>query len=226
MINQQAIDLRTRKLAILLRDARESAGRTKRECADALGIPSSRYGSYENATKAPSLPELEILAFFLDVPLSHFWGNTAISQAAQDESQIEKLQRVLDLRQRILGTMLRVYREEKEISVAELSRLTNLPTSRIKGYEEGRFAIPLPDLEMIIQHLGRSMAEFYDSHGPVGDWLREQNAIQELMLMPSEIQEFVCKPLNRPYIEIAQRLSEMSVDKLRAVAEGLLEITL
>ena len=41
-----------------------------------------------------------------------------------------------------------------------------------------------------------------------------------------ELQGFVCKPINRPYLELAVRLSEMSVEKLRGVAEGLLEITL
>jgi len=43
--------------------------------------------------------------------------------------------------------------------------------------------------------------------------------------MPVEMQVFVSKPINRPYLELAIRLSEMSVDRLRSVAEGLLEIT-
>jgi len=38
--------------------------------------------------------------------------------------------------------------------------------------------------------------------------------------------DFISKPVNRPYLQLAQRLSEMSVEKLRMVAEGLLEITL
>ena len=41
-----------------------------------------------------------------------------------------------------------------------------------------------------------------------------------------ELQDFISKPINRPYLEIAQRLGDMSVEKLRTVAEGLLEITL
>ena len=40
------------------------------------------------------------------------------------------------------------------------------------------------------------------------------------------MQQFVSKPVNQPYLELAQRLSEMSVERLRSVAEGLLEITL
>ena len=50
--------------------------------------------------------------------------------------------------------------------------------------------------------------------------------MQDFKEMPPELQAFVAKPINLPYLELAQRLSEMSVDKLRAVAEGLLEITL
>ena len=40
-----------------------------------------------------------------------------------------------------------------------------------------------------------------------------------------EMQQFVEKPVNQPYLEIAMRLSELPVDKLRTLAESLLEIT-
>jgi hypothetical protein len=40
------------------------------------------------------------------------------------------------------------------------------------------------------------------------------------------MQSFVCQPVNRPYLELAMKLSDLSREKLRAVAEGLLDITL
>jgi hypothetical protein len=40
------------------------------------------------------------------------------------------------------------------------------------------------------------------------------------------MQEFACKPVNRPYLELAMKLSNMSTEKLRSVAEDLLDITL
>jgi hypothetical protein len=49
--------------------------------------------------------------------------------------------------------------------------------------------------------------------------------MQEFSELPSELQQFVCKPINRPYLELAMRLSDLPVDRLRTVAEGLLEIT-
>jgi len=60
----------------------------------------------------------------------------------------------------------------------------------------------------------------------VGKWITQQAVVREVLELPPDLQAFVCLPVNRPYIELARRLSEMSVEKLRAVAEGLLEITL
>ncbi len=226
MTHQKSMDIRSKKLAVLLMDARLATGRTKRECADALGVTTGIYGAYERGTRSPSLPELEMLAFVLDVPLAHFWGSTSMSEAGGDEGQQARLQKVLVLRQRIIGTKVRQARETAGMSTTEMARRTGISSPRLKRYEEGDAAIPIPELEMIAGSLGRAMQEFYDTHGPVGDWLREQLAVQQLLDMPAELQEFVVKPYNRPYLEIAQRLSNMEVDRLRSVAEGLLDITL
>jgi hypothetical protein len=43
--------------------------------------------------------------------------------------------------------------------------------------------------------------------------------------LPLEVRQFVATPVNRPYLELAMKLSSMSRDKLRAVAENLLDIT-
>jgi hypothetical protein len=95
----------------------------------------------------------------------------------------------------------------------------------LEAYEMGQQAIPLPHLEVMSAALNRSIREFWDRHGPVGAWDAQQRAVQDFLSMPPEMQLFVSKPINRPYLELAVRLSEMSVDRLRAVAEGLLEIT-
>ena len=41
-----------------------------------------------------------------------------------------------------------------------------------------------------------------------------------------ELQNFVCQAVNLPYLELAMKLSDMSKERLRSVAEGLLDITL
>jgi hypothetical protein len=59
----------------------------------------------------------------------------------------------------------------------------------------------------------------------MGKWFAQQEAAQRFLELPVELQEFVAAPVNQPYLELAQELSEMSLDKLRSVAESLLEIT-
>jgi hypothetical protein len=81
-------------------------------------------------------------------------------------------------------------------------------------------------LEVLAERLGTRMEVFVDQAGPIGEWLNQQRAIQEFLKLPPELRDFVCQPVNRPYLDLARNLSSMSTDKLRSVAEGLLDITL
>ena len=58
------------------------------------------------------------------------------------------------------------------------------------------------------------------------DKKKREEAVQQFLEMPTELREFVAMPVNRPYLELAMKLSNMSRDKLRSVAEDLLDITL
>ena len=53
-----------------------------------------------------------------------------------------------------------------------------------------------------------------------------EETVHNFLEMPMELREFVALPVNRPYLELAMKLSNMSTDKLRSVAEDLLDITL
>ena len=63
---EERLVVRNRIIGLLLRDARERADKTKRECAAALGVSTSTITAYEEGRKSLSLPELEVLAYVLD----------------------------------------------------------------------------------------------------------------------------------------------------------------
>jgi hypothetical protein len=52
-----------------------------------------------------------------------------------------------------------------------------------------------------------------------------EEAIRDFLELPVELRQFVAMPVNRPYLELAMKLSNMSRDKLRSVAEDILDIT-
>ena len=224
-MNSQALQLRRKKIGVLMLDARLSAKWQPAECAQVLGITTEAYEAYESGQGSPSLPQLELFAYQLRVPLTHFWGNSTLSNGASGQDP-DKVDRVIALRQRIVGTLLRKARMEQSLSLDELAEQAGMSSEQLELYEFGKKSLALPELEVLTSILGLSIQEFYDSHGPVGSWVREQQVIEQFSDMPAELQTFVSKPVNRPYLELAARLSEMSVDKLRGVAEGLLEITL
>jgi transcriptional regulator with XRE-family HTH domain len=222
--NPILITIRTKKLGVLIRDARLATGKSLEECAQAIGVTPDRFEGYELGVEPPSLPELEILAYTLRVPLEHFWGNERLKKNGKvvtlDADQVKTL------RQKMIGVLLRKVRTEGGIMLETVASKTGIGLEKLEQYELGEAAIPIPELESISQVLNSSIFEFQDRHGPVGNWFVEQKASREFKDLPVDLQGFVCKPINRPYLELAIRLSEMSVEKLRSVAEGLLEITL
>jgi hypothetical protein len=96
----------------------------------------------------------------------------------------------------------------------------------LQSYEQGVVPVPLPELENLAQVLNSSITQFEDQESPVGSWFVGQRNMHEFLELPVELQDFISKPVNRPYIELAVKLSELKVERLRALAEGLLEITL
>ena len=225
MDTKSQITIRTKKLGVLIRDARLSTRRSVQDCAEALGIRKSVFRDYEDGLKSPSLPELEILVYHLDLPMDHFWSKEIRSEGASRSSSLD-LPKLLAIRQRKIGALLRQERMKASISIRNLAHETGIAASRIKAYELGERAIPLPELEVLIRALGGRIESFVDRHGPVGRWLMGEEAVQQFLEMPTELREFVAMPVNRPYLELAMKLSNMSRDKLRSVAEDLLEITL
>lgn len=219
------ITIRTKKLGVLIRDARTSQRRSVQECADAMGIKPALLRAYEKGRRAPSLPELELLVHYLKLKINHFWGQSALTDTAtQPESLNAPL--LVSVRQRKIGALLRQERNNANVSLKAVSEQSGIPGTRIKAYELGERSIPLPELEAVINVLDSRIDKFYDESGPVGQWMTEQKAMLKFLELPAEIQNFVCHPVNRPYLELAMKLSEMSKDRLRSVAEGLLDITL
>lgn len=106
-----------------------------------------------------------------------------------------------------------------------LAKEAGLPKSRIISYELGERSIPVPELEILVSLLGSNIANFFDQSGPIGRWLIQQNAVTDFLDLSPELQSFVCQPINRPYLELARKMSDFSAEKLRTVAEGILDIT-
>jgi transcriptional regulator with XRE-family HTH domain len=221
---QAQVALRTRKLGVLIRDARLAARKTIPECAAAVGVTRGIFRAYEEGRRAPSLPEMEILTYYLGLPIRHFWSKEAVSDDAPRTASLD-LPVLVAVRQRMTGALLRQEREKASISVKALEEQTGISASRIRAYEMGERPIPMPVLEGLVTALGGQVEDMFDQTGPIGQWMSQQKAIQDFLQLPPDLQDFVCRPVNLPYLQLALKLSGLSTEKLRGVAEDLLDIT-
>jgi transcriptional regulator with XRE-family HTH domain len=222
--SRQLLQIRKKKLGLLIFDARKALQKSVEECADAIGVSPEQFQDFEKGTSAPSLPQLELLALFYNIPLEHFWGHRSLSDASTPNVFQEK-ERMLLLRNRVIGTNLRLARNNANLSYNEVLEKTGITEELLKRYEMGQVPIPIPELEVLAILFATPIDRFYDQHGPIGKWRAQQGNVQKFLELPPELQQFVSKPVNRPYLEVAMRLSDLSAERLRAVAEVLLEIT-
>lgn len=212
---------RARFLGELVQTARLRTGRSPEDCAQVLGISPEAFGQMESGETSPSLPDLEILAMYLKVPMDHFWGGEQ-----PPESRPVDYSGYVFLRQRIIGALLRQARIQARRSVEEVAGKVDVSPSRIEAYEAGTEAIPFLQLEQITRYLDVPMSQFSDDrHGPLAQHEAEIAMQRRFSQLPPQMKAFVTEPINRTYLETAIRLSEMDVDRLRGIAEGILDIT-
>ena len=222
---QLAINILSKKTGVLLKTARTQKGESKKTCGEIIGTTSRMISKYEAGEKSPSLPELEVLAYYLDVPLEKFWEDMAPEGQDRMESLVNLEQRI-EIRNLKIGASMRKFRQESKLSMKEVSEKVGLTTYRLKSYEQGKFPVPVAELNAILRLYERELGDLVVDSGPIADWAHAKKAGLGFVELPKDLQEFVLKPINRPYLDIAVKLSKMSVDKMRDVAEGLLDITL
>jgi transcriptional regulator with XRE-family HTH domain len=221
---QQQIQLRTRKLGLLIYDARNSQRKTLEDTAKATGISTEKLAEFEKGSQSPSLPELEALAYFFDLSLDQFWSAVSLSERVSGEN-VQQVERLRLLRDRMIGATLKMQRARLNFSLAEVSAAAAIPEDQLKKYEVGEVPVPLPELELLAKTYDTRVEDFFDQKGPIGKWRAQKIAVASFLELPAELQDFVVKPVNKPYLNLALKLSELSVEKLRGIAEGLLEIT-
>jgi len=221
---QQRIMLRQRKLGILLYDARLAAGASTDTCARLMGVSSEEYNLYEEGSTSPSLPQVETFAYGLNIPLSHFTGNQALSINAPRADDV-KLDLIRSLRQKMTGARIMQERTRLNLSTADIALVADMSEEELNQAESGNLPLSFPRLQLIAELLDIPLESLYDQQGIIGQWRKQQERDAEFAALSPEIQNFICDPVNQPYVELAVRLSEMDAQKLRSIAESILEIT-
>ncbi len=222
---QELLVVRKRILGVLLRDAREVAGLSTADCAQLVGVSEDEYRQYEAGEHSPTLPRLELLAYAFNVPIKHFWGAETLGAVRRERSLLERAPELIMLREKVIGVRLRQAREKLGLTQADVGDKSGLSAGQIEVVERGMLSLPITALERVARAVQLSLDDLVDDHGTVGNWLQAQSQFEAFSTLPPELRAFIVQPINRSYLELAVRLSNMDVNQLRTIAESILEIT-
>lgn len=225
MISAEERLIRRRIIGVLLRTARLRAQKGVDECAAALSCDPAFIVRAEEGRGDLTLPQLEGLAEILDVPLNCLLGE----QEMPSEPPLPEplyLQSRMNLRRKIIGVLLRQARLDGGYSLDEMAAQLDCEPDELTRVELGQEPIAVADLQVLAETLGLSIDEFVaEGNAPQTAQAVGAAPPADLAHLSPELREFVQRPMNAAYVQIALNLSQMPAEALRQFASGLLEIT-
>jgi transcriptional regulator with XRE-family HTH domain len=215
--------IRSKIIGVLLRNARIKAGKSQKDCAAVLSCSPDMISRFEYGRKDITLPQLEVLAYFLGLPITYFWDKDAIPEEEEMDRPVDE---VMTIRRKIIGVLLRQARLDAGKNQKQCAEALSCSADRISRYERGQSDIPLPELEALADFLDVPITYFLDEQmTPPGTETPKRISEGTLAELPPDVRDFVSNPINALYVRIAMKLSTLSVGDLRQIAETLLDIT-
>ncbi len=204
--------IRRKIMGVALRQARLAQGRSLEDCAGVIQASAEEVAQIERGARDLTLPELEVLAAYLQVPVSAvISGQLPTGDAAKVLSP-----QVRALRRKIIGALLRKAREAAGKDAAEVAAALGVAPETVQQYERGQLDIPAAQLVVASDILQTPLESFLQS--PPSTSL-SPSADADL---PEEMRTFIASPQSRPYLQLAMALSHLSPQALRALGEALL----
>jgi len=141
------------QIIIRVKHIRKSKRLSLKDCAKVLGISKKTYRSIEEGARSLSLPELELLAFYLGVVPSALLENDQSMAPFPNILKKDIRPHYLTLRNKMISALLTTVREDKVLPFEVLQEATQIPETILHAYENGEIPIPLTDLLMITEYL-------------------------------------------------------------------------
>lgn len=227
---EKTIELQRKILGVLMRNARQRVGLTIPETATLLGMGTETLTNYEFGRDEAGLPTLEALAEICHIPLSYFWSEDALP----DPTPHTDTAKGIILRRKMVGVLLAQAREQAGIPREAAAKFVHFSPEALIDVELGNSDIPLSQLKSLLTHYNISLDSIVDEVGtsngengasPAAHTPFESMKLPDTSQYPEDVQAFLQDPANMLYIKLAMKLHGLSANNLRALAEGILDIT-
>lgn len=203
-------------IGVMMIAARERAHRTTKQVAQRLGVSTGRMRQYETGVREISLPELELLSLYLQVPLSYFLNFEAkVEEELPPPLQPEKMIKLRAL----LGERIKNVRSAAGKTRDECAEFLGIKPSTLARYERGLGDIPITELQRLAKFVGVNLFYFIVEQKDEQSDLLD---LEKLARLPKDVRGFALDSQNLPYLRMAQKFSDLPTSKLKELGEILL----
>jgi transcriptional regulator with XRE-family HTH domain len=219
VMDSEALLVRRKIIGVLIRAAREKSHRTVQQVAQRLGVTPGRVRQYENGAREISFPELELLALYIEMPLSYFLSEQSL---IQEQPPFPPTQEEIRKRKILLGAKIKQARITAGKSKEECAEIIARKPGTIGRYERGIGDIPITELEGLAQFLGVNLFYFVEDsksleRGGVLD-------LEKLARLPKDVRGFMLDAASLPFLRMAMKFRDLPTDKLKELGEILLVV--
>lgn len=214
--------IRSKILGVQIRLSRQETGRTLEDCASKLQVSEEQFSAWEYGNEVPSVPKLELLARYLDVPVSQFWQENASDSTLKPGTEHDEF---VALRQRLVGGLLRAARQAKQLTVEQLGDLVPLDVALIRQYEYGERRIPVDQLSVLARVLDRDLNFFLEDDEVYVAALQAPASTQVDQDLPEVLRQYSTDDKTLGLVKLAVAFSHIRSEELDQIAHALLAIS-
>jgi transcriptional regulator with XRE-family HTH domain len=206
-----------------IKSSRKFQDRSKKDCADILGLSVDTYHSIETGETPLTLPQLELLSIFLDVKLSDFLQTEPPQPIYVTVFNEEIRPQYLTLRDKMIRAMLSLELKNHSLIMEEVSQTIHIPLDDLQVYFSGEESIPVDDLFKISEYLSLPIDKLYE---PIGLFEAQQvppsvKASWQPEFTNEEIQEPL--PEEDPYMDLIKAFRKLPFVDQAHIAKTILE---
>ncbi|MDY6872697.1 MAG: helix-turn-helix transcriptional regulator [Chloroflexota bacterium] len=202
---------------------RKTLQRSVHDCAGILGISEAKYLAFEQGRESLSLPELELLSLYLNIPLQELFESDVHPNSAHHLLQLNIRRQYKRLREKMIQTKLILARESKGIPLPDLSQKTDIPKNTLQAYELGQIPIPLNHLKAICRALDFTVETFFLEDDKMK--ALQNGGIHQAHWQPEyPDSEGAPSPEEDPYRQLLAALKQIPEEDQARIAKQLLEL--
>ena len=197
--------------------------RSIHDCASFLSLSPSEFLEFEQGTSFLSLPQIELLAVFLGVPVSKLF-----EEDLDDKHQLLIQDRDLHhryqlIRQKMIQAKITCGQKEKNLSLVDLHQITQIPVNTLESYLHNAMPIPVHHLLLILHALEKPIDQFVNLDIQNGqDNHQSENATNWQPEFPDENHRKVDN--GNPYILLLETLDHLPKNDQAEILKALLSL--